>query len=69
MQCMHESCEDFDLCDNCEALPIPVHPINHPLLKMKTPSVIVPTILKAEEIAVRTLQSRPVSPYNFEYAS
>lgn len=30
------SCADFDLCSNCEALPIPVHPLTHHMLKMKT---------------------------------
>ncbi|TFK95036.1 hypothetical protein K466DRAFT_508551 [Polyporus arcularius HHB13444] len=68
-KCMHESCDDFDLCENCEALPIPVHPINHPLLKMKTPGVVVPTILRAEEVAIPMMQSRSVSPYHFGYAS
>lgn len=26
------NCPDFDLCQNCEALPVPVHPETHPLL-------------------------------------
>ncbi|KAG2154555.1 hypothetical protein DEU56DRAFT_769176 [Suillus clintonianus] len=43
-KCMHPSCPDFDLCQNCEALPIPVHPSIHPLLKMKTPGTVVPTV-------------------------
>ncbi|KAI0699389.1 hypothetical protein C8T65DRAFT_581265 [Cerioporus squamosus] len=68
-KCMHEGCDDFDMCENCEALPISVHPINHPLLKMKTPGVIAPTILRAEEIVVPRMQSRPVSPYKFDYVS
>lgn len=46
---MHESCYDFDLCENCEALPISVHPINHPLLKMRVPSAVVPTVLRSNQ--------------------
>ncbi|KAG2045134.1 hypothetical protein BDR03DRAFT_1086664 [Suillus americanus] len=45
-KCMHPSCPDFDLCQNCEALPIPVHPSIHPLLKMKTPDTVVPTVYR-----------------------
>ncbi|KAI9056980.1 hypothetical protein FKP32DRAFT_1661460 [Trametes sanguinea] len=41
-KCMHETCQDFDMCEFCEALPIPVHPINHPLLKLKTPDSRIP---------------------------
>ncbi|GBE77445.1 hypothetical protein SCP_0103200 [Sparassis crispa] len=43
-KCMHDSCVDFDLCQACEALPIPVHPFTHPLLKMKDPHTSVPTV-------------------------
>jgi next-to-BRCA1 protein 1 len=43
---MHPSCPDFDLCQNCEALPIPVHPSIHPLLKMKTPDTVIPTVYR-----------------------
>ncbi len=39
-KCMHPSCPDFDLCADCEALPIPRHPETHPLLKIKTPNVV-----------------------------
>ncbi|KAG1757855.1 hypothetical protein EDB19DRAFT_1901345 [Suillus lakei] len=45
-KCMHPSCPDFDLCQNCEALPIPVHPSIHPLLKMKTPDTVVPIVYR-----------------------
>lgn len=44
-QCMHPQCPDFDLCQNCEALPFPVHPPAHPMLKMRTPDTIVPIVL------------------------
>ena len=36
-RCMHPSCADYDLCADCEALPIPVHPHDHPLLKIRQP--------------------------------
>jgi next to BRCA1 gene 1 protein len=36
---MHPACSDFDLCANCEALPIRVHPIEHPLLKIQSGSI------------------------------
>ncbi|KAG9035120.1 hypothetical protein FRB95_011987 [Tulasnella sp. JGI-2019a] len=31
------SCPDFDLCDECEALPDKPHPISHPLVKLSRP--------------------------------
>ncbi|KAL7285558.1 hypothetical protein ACG7TL_000662 [Trametes sanguinea] len=34
--------KDFDMCEFCEALPIHVHPVNHPLLKLKTPDSRIP---------------------------
>lgn len=34
-KCLHPACPNFDLCQHCEALPIPVHPPNHPLVKFK----------------------------------
>ena len=43
---MHPECPDFDLCSNCEALPIPVHPLNHPMLKMRTPDTVIPTVYR-----------------------
>lgn len=43
---MHPECPDYDLCESCEALPIAVHPANHPLLKMKTPDTVVPTVYR-----------------------
>ncbi|KAF8902205.1 hypothetical protein CPB84DRAFT_872884 [Gymnopilus junonius] len=38
-KCKHPDCPDYDLCEDCEALPIPVHPNTHPLLKMKIPTL------------------------------
>ncbi|KDQ54238.1 hypothetical protein JAAARDRAFT_80294 [Jaapia argillacea MUCL 33604] len=40
-KCMHPDCPDYDLCENCEALPIAIHPVNHTMLKMKTPASII----------------------------
>jgi hypothetical protein len=34
---MHPSCPDIDFCADCEALPIPVHPVAHPLVKLREP--------------------------------
>ncbi|KAJ7751215.1 hypothetical protein DFH07DRAFT_745724 [Mycena maculata] len=45
-KCMHPECPDFDLCDSCEAFPIPVHPDNHPLLKMRSANTVVPTVYR-----------------------
>ena len=59
-KCMHPSCKDFDLCADCEALPIPVHPNDHALLKIKTPRTIIPQILReGQEIKEKT---EPVIP-------
>ncbi|CAG7854061.1 SubName: Full=Uncharacterized protein {ECO:0000313/EMBL:CCA69588.1} [Serendipita indica DSM 11827] len=45
-KCMHPSCPDFDLCENCEALPIPVHPVDHPMLKIRNRSTKIPTVVR-----------------------
>ncbi|KAG8219591.1 hypothetical protein J3R82DRAFT_544 [Butyriboletus roseoflavus] len=45
-KCMHPGCPDFDLCSDCEALPIPVHPLNHPMLKLKTSDAVIPTVYR-----------------------
>ncbi|KAF9469784.1 hypothetical protein BDZ94DRAFT_1286368 [Collybia nuda] len=42
-KCMHPQCPDFDLCEACEAHPIPVHPGNHPMLKVKSNETAIPT--------------------------
>ncbi|KAF9507017.1 hypothetical protein BS47DRAFT_1352132 [Hydnum rufescens UP504] len=34
-KCLHPECPDVDLCQHCEALPIPSHPASHPLVKFK----------------------------------
>ena len=43
---MHPDCPDFDLCSDCEALPIPVHPLNHPVLKLRTSDTVIPTVYR-----------------------
>ncbi|KZS93190.1 hypothetical protein SISNIDRAFT_550176 [Sistotremastrum niveocremeum HHB9708] len=48
-KCMHPSCPNFDLCMNCEALPIPVHPETHPLWKIKSNKTVVPFAVKSTE--------------------
>ncbi|KAF5323400.1 hypothetical protein D9611_005624 [Ephemerocybe angulata] len=45
-KCMHPDCPDFDLCNRCEAMPIPVHPESHPLLKIRNPDVVIPTVYR-----------------------
>ncbi|KAJ7492359.1 hypothetical protein FB451DRAFT_1022268 [Mycena latifolia] len=45
-KCMHPECPDFDLCESCEAFPIPMHPDIHPLLKMRSASTVVPTVYR-----------------------
>ena len=45
-KCMHPSCKDFDLCASCEALPIPVHPISHAMLKIRQPGIYIPVVTR-----------------------
>jgi hypothetical protein len=49
---MHPECPDYDLCENCEAFPIAVHPSNHPMLKMKTPDTAIPTVYRVGQTSV-----------------
>ena len=69
---MHESCSDFDLCENCEAHPIPVHPVNHPLLKLKTPGAVIPMVLRTQHMPPMPMNpSSPIrtpSPYGVDYS-
>lgn len=37
-KCVDEQCPDYDLCAKCEALPIPIHPPTHSMLKIKVAS-------------------------------
>ena len=49
---MHPECPDYDLCERCEAFPIALHPSNHPLLKMKTPETVIPTVYRVGQTCV-----------------
>ena len=41
---MHPGCPDYDLCEACEAHPIPLHPPSHPFLKLRSMDVLVPLV-------------------------
>ncbi|KAH8120072.1 hypothetical protein DFH11DRAFT_1685474 [Phellopilus nigrolimitatus] len=55
-KCMHPECPDYDLCAKCEAMPIEVHPSIHPLLKMRGPETVIPTVYR---VGGATLIPRP----------
>ncbi|EMD32629.1 hypothetical protein CERSUDRAFT_118662, partial [Gelatoporia subvermispora B] len=50
-KCMHKSCPDFDLCQDCEAFPVPMHPPSHPLLKLKTADAVIPAVHDRQDVA------------------
>ena len=52
------TCADYDLCENCEAHPIPFHPSTHHLLKIRT--AVVPIPHRPGPSSVIPLQ--PISP-------
>lgn len=54
VQCLHPDCPDFDLCEACEALPIPVHPVKHTLAKIRAKDAYIPTI------SVPTTETEPL---------
>jgi hypothetical protein len=56
---MHPDCPDYDLCADCEAHPIPQHPVDHPLLKMKTATTVIPTVYR---VGGTTLIPEPAQP-------
>ncbi|GJE89466.1 ZZ-type zinc finger-containing protein [Phanerochaete sordida] len=45
-KCLHSECPDYDLCQNCEALPIPVHPLTHPLVTLRIPEAEIPCVYR-----------------------
>ncbi|KIJ66196.1 hypothetical protein HYDPIDRAFT_186653 [Hydnomerulius pinastri MD-312] len=61
-KCMHPTCPDFDLCSDCEALPIPVHPSNHPMLKLRTPDTVIPTVYRVGQTRLIDQSAREESP-------
>jgi next-to-BRCA1 protein 1 len=66
---MHPGCPDFDLCEGCEAHPIPLHPDRHPLLKIRSPDTVIPKINSGlEQQACSTSPiSNPVTPWGSDY--
>ncbi|KAF7798519.1 hypothetical protein EIP86_009740 [Pleurotus ostreatoroseus] len=54
-KCLHPDCPDFDLCQSCEALPIPVHPIKHSFVKIRVKDAYCPA-------SVPEPRSPPLSP-------
>ncbi|KII93409.1 hypothetical protein PLICRDRAFT_35617 [Plicaturopsis crispa FD-325 SS-3] len=68
-KCMHADCPDYDLCQNCEALPIPVHPPRHPMLKLRDPDAAIPLVQRRPQgarAAPITTSSPPVIPKSSE---
>ncbi|GLB35809.1 hypothetical protein LshimejAT787_0300970 [Lyophyllum shimeji] len=65
-KCMHPDCPDFDLCEKCEALPIPQHPENHPMLKMKSVETVIPTVYRVGQTSMHLVPERPRAP-DFEH--
>ncbi|KAF8910162.1 hypothetical protein CPB84DRAFT_1958637 [Gymnopilus junonius] len=63
-KCMHPECPDYDLCENCEALPIAVHPENHPMLKMKASDTVIPTVYRVGQKSLIPETQRGVSTEN-----
>ncbi|THH18617.1 hypothetical protein EW146_g2382 [Bondarzewia mesenterica] len=61
-KCMHPACSDFDLCATCEAHPIPVHPLTHPLLKIRTAGTVIPTVNRYGTNANVPLNNEPKAP-------
>ncbi len=59
---MHPTCPDFDLCERCEAHPISVHPDNHPLLKMKSPETVIPTVYRVGTTTLIDVEDRGRPP-------
>ncbi|KIJ54281.1 hypothetical protein M422DRAFT_25208 [Sphaerobolus stellatus SS14] len=58
-KCMHPDCPDFDLCADCEALPIPVHPMTHAFLKLRHGNTFIPTVQRnASQPQQTQLQAR-----------
>ena len=49
---MHPTCPDFDLCADCEAHPIAIHPVIHPLLKIKSLDTVIPNTQPPQPIVV-----------------
>ncbi|KAG8919530.1 hypothetical protein FRC00_011219 [Tulasnella sp. 408] len=57
-KCTHRDCPDFDLCENCEALPIEAHPSSHALIKLKHPISFYEGLAGVLEYAKATKQKQ-----------
>ena len=76
IQCLHPDCPDFDLCERCEAHPMPQHPENHPLLKLKSADTMIPSVLTTQVVGPTltaneevTAQEPPVPEESVEMAT
>ncbi|KAI5121307.1 hypothetical protein M0805_003775 [Coniferiporia weirii] len=58
-KCMHPECPDYDLCAKCEAMPIEVHPATHPMLKMRSPDTVIPTVYRVGGASLITPSTQP----------
>ncbi|TCD64312.1 hypothetical protein EIP91_004259 [Steccherinum ochraceum] len=56
-KCMHPLCPDYDLCQNCEAHPFPVHPDTHAMLKIKSTHAFIPPIVRQSEALAQALNA------------
>jgi next to BRCA1 gene 1 protein len=65
-KCMHPACNDFDLCANCEALPIPVHPTSHTMLKIRDPDAYIPVVTRYFQRVPTPVTSASGSPKSRE---
>ncbi|KAK2461405.1 hypothetical protein APHAL10511_005868 [Amanita phalloides] len=61
-KCLHPDCSDFDLCERCEAHPIPQHPPNHPLLKLRSADAMTTLIQTLAERG--TVEVTPTTAVN-----
>jgi next to BRCA1 gene 1 protein len=67
---MHTDCPDFDLCEGCEAHPIPMHPDKHPLLKIKSAETVIPKIHNNCEMLHRSTSPPVATPrHSFDYGN
>lgn len=57
-KCTHRDCPDFDLCENCEALPIEAHPSSHALIKLRHPIAFYEGLAGVLEYAKATKQKQ-----------
>ncbi|KAG6873861.1 hypothetical protein C0995_010473 [Termitomyces sp. Mi166 len=64
-KCMHPDCPDFDLCERCEALPIPQHPETHPFLKMRSVETTIPTVCRSTAAMRSSPHNMSMSPWIF----